>query len=95
MGFSTPFYDLSVARTTHAASPADLRADDFHAHFAHRSDRLVELVESATGKTVQRDKAASVPTEFRMRSNWRTKLKSPMKTNWASYWKESFSNGNF
>ncbi|WBM79846.1 DUF262 domain-containing protein [Cryobacterium breve] len=49
---------------THAASSAAMRADDFDAHFAYRLDRLVELVENATGKTVQRDEADGAPTEM-------------------------------
>jgi hypothetical protein len=37
---------------THLVDPATLRADDFDAFYADRSERLLDLVESTTGKPV-------------------------------------------
>ncbi|MFP5452404.1 MAG: DUF262 domain-containing protein [Thermoleophilia bacterium] len=47
----------------HLVSAAHLRADDFDAFFADRRERLCLLVESAMGKTVQRDVAAGLAGE--------------------------------
>jgi hypothetical protein len=40
---------------THAVDPAALRADDFDSHFAARKEKLIGLIETAMGKSVQRD----------------------------------------
>ncbi len=42
---------------SHRLSPEAMRATDFDAHFDHRAEQLALLVESATGRPVQRDLA--------------------------------------
>jgi hypothetical protein len=46
---------LDELLTSHRCDPAAMRADDFDAFFTARREALVQLVEKATGKTVQRD----------------------------------------
>lgn len=48
---------------THLVDPDALRADDFGSHFARRRDSLVQLVEKAIGKSVQRDVGTGAPEE--------------------------------
>lgn len=48
---------------THLVNPQALRANDFDAHFARRREALVQLVEGAIGKAVQRDVSAGEPEE--------------------------------
>ena len=48
---------------THLVDPEALRASDFDAHFTRRREALVQLVEKAIGKTVQRDVSAGEPEE--------------------------------
>lgn len=48
---------------THLVDPEALRADDFDSHFARRRDALVQLVEKAIGKSVQRDVGTGAPEE--------------------------------
>ena len=42
-------------QTRAAGQDITLRADDFDAFFAERSDRLLNLIENATGKSIARD----------------------------------------
>lgn len=46
---------LDELLTSHRCDPAAMRADDFDAFFTARREALVQLVEKAMGKTVQRD----------------------------------------
>ncbi len=48
---------------THLVDPQALRTSDFDAHFARRREALVQLVEKAIGKPVQRDVDAGKPEE--------------------------------
>ena len=48
---------------THLVDPEALRGTDFDAHFNRRREALVQLVEKAIGKTVQRDASAGEPEE--------------------------------
>ncbi len=48
---------------THLADPEALRDTDFDAHFIRRREALVDLVEKAIGKSVQRDVSTGEPEE--------------------------------
>lgn len=48
--------------TTHGVDAASLRADDFAAHFEHRREFLLALIESAIGKRVQREESTIDPS---------------------------------
>ena len=52
-GLSAEQVDAQIA--THAIDPAFLRAGDFDGYFQDRRRRLVDLIESAMGKSVVRD----------------------------------------
>jgi hypothetical protein len=57
---------------THGIDPEALRADDFAAHFNTRREFILDLVERATGKRVQREEglidAAAVAQEYEAES---------------------------
>jgi len=60
----TPSYRIDEIVATHGVDPAALRSDDFTAHFRHRKEFIISLIESAIGKRVQRDEAAVDPNAF-------------------------------
>lgn len=47
--------ELDALLRTHLVDPDALRGDDFDAHFAHRKEAVIRLIENAMGKTVQRE----------------------------------------
>ena len=47
--------ELDDVLAGHSIPSVPLRADDFDTFFAERSDRLLNLIENATGKSIVRD----------------------------------------
>ena len=60
--------DVDDLLDSHGVSPEAMRTDDFHAHFTHRKTYLLDLIESAMGKRVQREDeqvdAAAIAAEY-------------------------------
>ncbi|WP_022898992.1 DUF262 domain-containing protein [Humibacter albus] len=56
--------ELDALLRTHLVDPDALRADDFDAHFAHRKEAVLHLIENAMGKPLQREASVQEPARL-------------------------------